>query len=170
LLTYSWVTNGLIPLTYITIYIVLRRAYERVFNSQIFVSDQDKKVIYGALRSLLLLFASICQLYIGRLVRDTYYYFGRFNGDGDLPEYMLIFFPLSKGVQVIGIVVALTLRLRADIRTWKDQQTQSISNPTTQLEEDEEILGGKHLMTGDFKKNSSSLKSSEMIIASKFNQ
>ena len=83
---------------------------------------------------------------------------------------MLIFFPLSKGVQVIGIVVALTLRLKADIRTWKDQQTQSISNPTMQLEEDEDILGTNNLMTGDFKKNSSSVKSSEMIIASKFNQ
>ena len=166
----SWVTNGLIPLTYISIYIVLRRAYDRVFKSQIFVSDQDKKVIYGALRSLLLLFASICQLYIGRLVRDTYYYFDRFTGDGDLPEYMLIFFPLSKGVQVIGIVVSLTLRLKADIRTWKDQQTQCLSNPTTQFDEDEHILGSNQAMTGNLKKNSSSVKSSEMIIASKFNQ
>lgn len=166
LLIYSWVTNGLIPLTYITIYIVLRRAYERIFKSHIHVSAEDKKVIYGALRSLLLLFASICQLYIGRLVRDSYYYFDRFSGDGDLPDSTLILFPISKGVQVIGIVVALTLRLKADIRTFKDQQTQMLSNPTTQLDEDD-ILGGENLMTGNFK-NNISVNSSEIIIASKF--
>lgn len=102
------------------------------------MSEYDKKVIFGALRSLFLLFLSICQLYIGRLVRDTYYYLDRFEGDGELPEYMDIFFPLSKGVQVIGIVAALTLRLKADVKTWKDQQTQMLSNPTTQLEDEEE--------------------------------
>ena len=109
-----------------------------MFRSSQFVSDNDKKVIFGALRSLLLLFVSICQLYVGRLVRDNYYYFDRFNGDGDLPEYTDILFPASKGVQVIGIVTALTLRLRADIKTWKDQQTQMLDNPTTQLDEDDE--------------------------------
>jgi len=140
MLVYSWVTNGFIPLTYITIYVILRRAYQRVFRSQKFVTEYDKKVIFAALRSLFLLFLSICQLYIGRLGRDTYYYLDDFEGDGDLPEYMDIFFPLTKGIQVIGIVVALTLRLQADVKAWRDQQTQMLSNPTTQLDDEEEFM------------------------------
>ncbi len=62
------------------------------------------------LLSLFILFVAICQLYVGRLVRDTYKII---IGDGSIIGMTL--FPMGKAVQVIGIVVALTFRVNEDI-------------------------------------------------------
>jgi hypothetical protein len=62
------------------------------------------------LLSLFILFVTICQLYVGRLVRDTYKII---IGDGS--NIGMAIFPMSKAIQVIGIVVALTFRVHEDI-------------------------------------------------------
>jgi len=154
MLAYSCITNGFIAIYYIVIYFILRSTYSRIIKTQSLVTDFDKSMIRSALTSLIILFISICQLYVGRIGRDILIFTGKGDEATSLP-----LFPLSKAVQIIGIVAALTCRLHQDIaaanqsKTTSNNVTLHYSLSLDSLDEFEEI---------------SDVRSVDMLIAKKY--
>ena len=95
---YSLYSNGGIILAYLVIYLILRSHSRRLT-----LLDPRQKQIRDSLRSLLLLFLSICQIYLFRICRDFFIVTENFAA---LETVRPIFY-LCKTVMVLGICVSI---------------------------------------------------------------
>ncbi len=132
-LIYSYITNTVIIVCYLSIYITLRSHYKELTSQN--VPEDQAGEFKATLDSVFILFVAICQVYLLRLVRDTMFFIQP-NFRQSIVIYTI--FSISKGLQTLGIVISLTLRIRQDILSKHKSENVDLILDTQSLEEIEE--------------------------------